>query len=150
MYLVSVSRPLPRRLRRPGQWRAHGVHARHERASIGAEHVDTRALPMRVMILVLTHHIGAVGAAQRRRGRCASPARPMLNGITYMVRPCMATVEQRLQVARISSGSTPVVGGAGVLLVVRADVGAVFHAGHVAGDQTKPGKSWGAWQGCVF
>ena len=57
----------------------------------------------------------------------------MLNGSTYMVRPCMAAFEYFLQLAAHGVGIFPVVGGTGIVLRQGTDEGAVFHPGHIAG-----------------
>ena len=61
------------------------------------------------------------------------PSGPMLNGITYIVRPRIEPLnrpaEDRLHLGRIH----PVVGRAGVLAGSAADVGAILDPGHIAG-----------------
>ena len=61
------------------------------------------------------------------------PSGPMLKGTTYIVRPRMEPSKRPSSVSRISLGSHPVVGGAGVVLRRRADEGAVLDARHVRG-----------------
>ena len=62
----------------------------------------------------------------------SEPSGPMLNGMTYIVRPAMQPskrpVEDRLHLGRIH----PVVGRAGVLLGLGADEGAILDPGDVA------------------
>ena len=63
----------------------------------------------------------------------SEPSGPMEKGTTYMVRPFMQPVKRPLSCWRISAGVTPVVGGAGVDLLLGADEGAVLDPGHVGG-----------------
>ena len=56
---------------------------------------------------------------------------PITNGMTYMVRPCMQPAYSPRMRSFISPRVHPVVGGPAVLLVDRADVGAVLDARHV-------------------
>jgi hypothetical protein len=112
--------------------RAHGVHARHEFA-IGAQHVD-HALAHAGHQLHVDGHVSAVREFHADVGdvgtQRAHRERDHVHGTALH-----ATLEQSafasLQLGAHFSRLTPVVGGAGVFLAVRADEGAVFHAGHV-------------------
>ena len=59
----------------------------------------------------------------------------MEKGRTYMVRPRMQPLEEGLELLAHDEGVFPVVGGAGVVLGEGADVGAVFDAGDVVGEE---------------
>ncbi len=62
---------------------------------------------------------------------CSASRWPITNGMTYIVRPRMQPAYSPRMRSFISFGVHPVVGGTRVLLVDRADVGAVLDAGHV-------------------
>ena len=114
---------------------AHGVDAAHEVVAL-AEHVQD-----------LRPDAGHQCACSRPRTASPSPCTPILAmgdpdrshaeyGMTNIVRPCHASVDRVRAGAFvfISSGSAPVVRGAGVLLVLRgADERAVLDTRHVGG-----------------
>ena len=60
------------------------------------------------------------------------PSGPIENGTTYIVRPRIEPRNSSVSVLAHLGGVAPVVGRAGVVLVLGADEGAVLDAGHVA------------------
>ncbi len=63
----------------------------------------------------------------------APPMGPMLNGSTYMVRPCMQPLNSSLSFLRISNGFTQLLVGPAAVLRERANEGAILDAGDIAG-----------------
>ncbi len=112
------------------QRRAHGVHARHK-VAVGAKYLVHRRAHAGHELHV-DRDVGAVrqlnpnvcnGAAQRPHGK-----RHHVHGAAFH-----ATVKQGLQGRAHGGRVLPVVGGAGVFLLLAANKGAVFYAGHVRG-----------------
>ena len=87
--------------------------------------------PMRVMIRMLTTTYGESESCTPMWA-IGEPTGPMLNGITYIVRPRITPSNFGVSDGLHLVGGHPVVGRAGVVLVHRADVGAVLDAGDVA------------------
>ena len=111
------------------QRRADGVHAGTNGSSLPS--TSSAARPMRVMIFILTATYGESVICTPNWAR-SEPSGPMLNGITYIVRPGHAAVEQPVQ-DRLHLGRVhPVVGRSGVVGDARADEGAILDAGDVA------------------
>ena len=125
---LGVARPAGGVFLASGQGRAHGVHAGHELA-IHAQHV-VHGLAHAGHQALVHGHVGAVGQLHANVGDVAAQ-RAHAEGHHVHGAALHAAVEQRLQRGAHFSGIHPVVGGAGVFLLGRADVGAVFHAGHV-------------------
>ena len=111
-----------------GQRSAYRVHAGHERA-IAAQHVVHGLAHARHQLLV-HYHVGAVGKLDTDMGdRAAQRAhaeRDHVHGAALH-----AAVKQRLQGLAHLGGIHPVVGRAGIGLVLRADVGAILDTRHV-------------------
>ena len=110
------------------QRRAHGVHAGHKLA-IGAQHVK-HSFAHAGHDLLVHHHVGAVAQLYADvadvRAQRAHRKRHHVQGATGH-----AAVKQGVQGGAHLRGFHPVVGGACVFFFGRADVGAVFHTGHV-------------------
>ena len=112
--------------------RADGVHgtARTRRPSPSA---SSAALPMRVMIRMRDGHVGRVGDSTPMLGdRRAERAHARRARRTWCARACSPSNSSRQRRAHLVRVD-PVVGRAGVVLVLGADEGAVLDAGHVAG-----------------
>jgi hypothetical protein len=92
---------------------------------------SSTALPMRVMIRMFTTTY-AESVISTPICAIGEPIGPMLNGITYIVRPRMRAVEEPVQRAAHLVRVGPVVRGAGVVLGAAADERAVLDAGDVA------------------
>ena len=113
-----------------GQRHADRVHAGDELA-VGAEHVEGG----------LAHpghdphgdrDVGRVGQLDADFGD-SEPSGPIEKGTTYIVRPTIAALEEAVQLLPHLGRVAPVVGRAGVVLVLGADEGAVFDPGDVGG-----------------
>ena len=126
--LGLVARPFHVRLA-GSERRAHGVHAGHK-VAIGAQHVENRLAHARHDL----HVNGDIGAVRKldadMRNRRAQRAHA--EGHNVHGAAAHGAVEQRLQGAAHLGRGHPVVGRTGVFFFVRTDVGAVFHARHVA------------------
>ena len=68
----------------------------------------------------------------------SEPSGPMEKGTTYIVRPFMAPLKRPLSVLAHLGGVSPVVGRAGVDLLLGADERPVLDPGHVAGVGVRP------------
>jgi hypothetical protein len=90
---------------------------------------STRA-PMRVMmrILVTTYALSVICTPILAMGE---PNGPMLNGITYSVRPLMQPLKMRFEGGAHFFRSCPIVGRASFVFGGRADEGPLFNTGHV-------------------
>ena len=86
---------------------------------------------MRVMILMFTTTYGESESCTPIWA-IGEPTGPMLNGMTYIVRPFMQPSNFGVSSGLHLVGVHPVVGRTGIVLLHRADVGAVFDAGDVA------------------
>ncbi len=89
-------------------------------------------VPMRVMIRMLMTTYGE-SVIWMPMCEIGEPIGPMLNGITYSVRPFMQPSNFGVKIDLHLARRHPVVGRAGVALAQRADVGAVLDPGDVAG-----------------
>ena len=103
--------------------------------------VSRTSEPVRVITPMLTT---TYGESVIWTPMCAmgDPTGPMLNGITYIVRPFIEPAKRPSSFAFISSGSYQLLLGTGVLLSGGADEGAVFDAsdvGRVGPDQVAVG-----------
>ena len=89
-------------------------------------------LPIRVMIFIemTTYGESVISTPSAEIGE---PSGPMQNGTTYIVRPVMQPAKRPPSVCRISARRHPVVGGAGVLLCLRADERTALDPGDVGG-----------------
>ena len=87
---------------------------------------------MRVMMRMFTTTYGE-SVSSTPMWAMGEPSGPMLNGITYIVRPRMQPSNRPCSVALHLRRLDPVVVGAGVVLLLTADEGAVFHARHIRG-----------------
>ncbi|MNV02509.1 hypothetical protein D3C71_927460 [compost metagenome] len=125
---LGVARPARRVLLAVGQGGTHRVHARHELA-FHAQHV-VHGLAHAGHQALVHGHIGAVGQFHADVGDVAAQ-RAHAEGHHVHGAALHAAVKQGLQRGAHFGGSHPVVGGASVFLGGRADVGAVFHTGHV-------------------
>ena len=94
---------------------ADRVHAGHEVAV--APSTSSTLRPMRVMMRMLTTTYGESVSSTPMWAMC-EPSGPMLNGITYMVRPRMQPSNSLLRVAFISSGATQLLLGPASSLVL--------------------------------
>ena len=108
---------------------AHGVHARHKIA-VGSQHVVHRAAHAGHDALV-DRNIGAVADldadVRNVRTQRAHRKRHHIHGATGH-----AAVKQRAERCAHLAGFHPIVGRAGVFFAGAANIGAVFHSGHVA------------------
>ncbi len=88
------------------------------------------ARPIRVMIRMLTT---TYGLSDTSMPMCAIglPIGPIENGTTYIVRPRMQPLKRPSSVRRISARRDPVIGRAGVVLLLAADERAVLDPRHV-------------------
>ena len=140
-----VARPFHIGLAR-GQRCAHGVHARHKSA-VHAQHVIHRTAHARHDALV-DRNIGAVADLDANvrnvRAQRAHRKRHHEHGASGH-----AAVKQWRQGGAHLGGFHPVVGGACVFFARAANIGAVFHAGHVAGVRAGQ-KAVGALGGVEF
>ena len=112
------------------QGRAYAVHAGHE-VAVSTQHLIHRAAHAGHDALV-DGHIGAIAQfdADMRDMRTQRPHR---KGHHIQGASAHATVKQGLQSGAHLGRCHPVIGGAGVFLVLAANIGAVFYARHIAG-----------------
>ena len=112
------------------QGRAYAVHAGHE-VAVSTQHLVHRAAHAGHDALV-DGHIGAI-AQFYADVRDVRTQRPHRKGHHIQDASAHATFKQGLQSGAHLGRRHPVVGGAGVLLVLAANIGAVFYARHIAG-----------------
>ena len=92
---------------------------------------SSTALPMRVMIRMFTTTYGE-SVISTPIWAIGEPSGPMLNGMTYIVRPRMQPSNRPCSVRFISAGSVQLLVGPASSFRAAADVGAVLDAGDVA------------------